>query len=57
MRLNGPDAPVAALLHLDHELPSEAAGAAIVCLNPGYTPLRFAGLHRAVFALDGGIAA
>ena len=37
--------------------PSEAAGAAIVCLNPGYTPLRFAGLHRAVFALDGGITA
>jgi starch synthase (maltosyl-transferring) len=57
MRLNGPDAPVAALLHLDHELASEAAGAAIVCLNPGYTALRFAGLHRAVFALDGGIAA
>ncbi|MFW6077742.1 MAG: hypothetical protein ACOC71_08305, partial [Hyphomicrobiales bacterium] len=57
MRLDSPDAPLAALLHLDHELGSEAAGAVIVCLNPGYTPRRFTGLHRAVFALDGGIAA
>jgi starch synthase (maltosyl-transferring) len=56
MRIDSPDAPVTALLHLDHELASEAAGAAILCINPDYTPRRFAGLHRAVFALDGGIA-
>ena len=56
LRLDSPDAPGTALLHLDHELASEAAGAAILCLNPTSRPLRFTGLHRVLFALDGGIA-
>jgi starch synthase (maltosyl-transferring) len=56
LRLDSPDASITALLHLDHELARESAGAVILCLNPTHRPLPFTGLQRAAFALDGGIA-
>ena len=56
MRLDSPDGPIAALLHLDTELSTEAAGATVLCLNPSFHPIRFNALHRVVFALDGSIA-
>jgi starch synthase (maltosyl-transferring) len=56
VRLDSPDAPITALLHLDHELASDAAGGTVLCINPSYSAWRFTGLHRVVFALDGGIA-
>lgn len=54
-RLNGPDASIAVLLHLDHELPWESSNLAVVCVNPSARAERFAGLGRLLFAVDGGI--